>query len=469
MVLNVGYADLRKGFDLFLQCAQQWMQTRDDVHFVWAGAISEEMKRWIQTDLAHSEFSSRIHLIGFTSQMSDYYSACDVLFLTSREDPYPTVVLEAMNVAVPVVVFEGATGFDAVMTDHGYVVPRGDQCAIEAALTDAIDRDTDQARQARVEFVESNCQLDDYCFDLLRLLNPELKKVSVVVPNYNYEKYLADRLTTVFEQDSPVFEVIVLDDCSTDQSLKIIDKCAQIARRKIRVVANETNSGNVFRQWKLGLSLCRGDTVWIAEADDLAAPTFLSRSLNAFKADTCFSFTDSAQIDGKGKQLAASYDYYYKLAHTDLFEQSFVLEGRDFVQQAMAVRNVIMNVSAVVWDHGYLQDTLNQVDDELMEYALVGDWRLYLACLDASDKSVSFVAESLNVHRRHATSVTHALDLQHHLDEILAMHQCAIDIVSSDTSSAGSLAARHILSAQGRYESELRKQFKLPVANQKAA
>ena len=57
LVLNVGYADLRKGFDLFLQAAQQWMKTRPDVHFVWAGAISIDMQRWVQTDLQHSEFA----------------------------------------------------------------------------------------------------------------------------------------------------------------------------------------------------------------------------------------------------------------------------------------------------------------------------------------------------------------------------------------------------------------------------
>lgn len=459
LVLNAGYADLRKGFDLFLQTAQQWMKTREDVHFVWAGAISSDMQRWVQSDLQHSDFASRIHLIGFTSEMSDYYSACDALFLTSREDPYPTVVLEAMNVGVPTVLFKGSTGFDAVMQEHGFSVERGDQQALETALTKALDDDSEKRRRARIAFVEGECQLDDYSFELLQLLHPELKKLSVVVPNYNYDKYLPQRLATVFNQDMPIFETIVLDDKSTDSSLETIRQSARIAGRKISIVCNELNSGSVFVQWKLGLSLCRGSHVWIAEADDLAKPEFLSRSIASFKENTCFSFSDSEQIDGNDTLLANSYDYYYKQVDEALFNKSFVMDGREFIGRALSVRNVILNVSSVVWDRQHLSDTLHSVGSELTEYSLVGDWRLYLASLANPDCSVAYVNESLNIHRRHASSVTHALDLQHHFVEILAMHRCALELVDrADTRLK-----------QSDYESELRIQFMLPAASAQAA
>lgn len=459
VVLNVGYADLRKGFDLFLQTALQWLRVREDVHFVWVGAISHDMQRWVQSDLAHSELASRIHLIGFTPHMSDYYSAADVLFLSSREDPYPTVVLEAMNIGLPAVMFRGATGFDEVMQRHGFLVERGDPDGLTGALSKAIDADTADARQARIEFVETNCQLDDYCFELLRLLRPELQKVSVVVPNYNYESCLPDRLATVFNQDMPVFEVIVLDDNSTDSSVRIINESARVAQRDITLIENATNSGNVFRQWQRGLSLCRGSHVWIAEADDLALPQFLSRSLGSFKSDTRLSFTDSRQVDGKGLELADSYRYYLDIVHPTLFSESFVMEGREFVERALSSRNVILNVSSVVWEREHLQKVLCALGEELSEYSLVGDWRLYIACLGQSECSVAYIAESLNVHRRHAESVTHALDLQHHLDEILSMHDCALDVVDTP------LCRKQ----QADYEIELRQQFNLPATSCRTA
>jgi len=290
----------------------------------------------------------------------------------------------------------------------------------------------------------------------LMLLRPELRKVSVVIPNYNYEQYLPERMATVFDQDMPIFELIVLDDNSTDNSLGIINHCAKLARRKIRVIANETNSGNVFSQWKLGLSVCRGSHVWIAEADDGARPEFLSRSVASFKHNTRLSFTNSAQIDKGGKQLADSYDYYYDTVNPTLFKESFVMDGREFIQQALAVRNVILNVSSVVWDRQHLIKTLLSVNDELPGYSLVGDWCLYLASLGGADCRVTYIAESLNIHRRHASSVTHSLDNQRHLDEILAMHARA-----RQASDKGQV----LRNQQRDYEVELREHFGLQPAS----
>jgi glycosyltransferase involved in cell wall biosynthesis len=51
--------------------------------------------------------------------------------------------------------------------------------------------------------------------DLLRLALPDLPSVSVVVPNYNYARYMPERLGSIFRQTHPVQEVVVLDDCST--------------------------------------------------------------------------------------------------------------------------------------------------------------------------------------------------------------------------------------------------------------
>jgi len=88
-----------------------------------------------------------------------------------------------------------------------------------------------------------------------------------------------------------------------------------------------------------------------------------------------------------------------------------------------------------------------------MQYSLVGDWRLYLAMMDDAECSVAYISDSLNIHRRHANSVTHALDLQQHLDEILAMHNCALRIVDNQS----------VRRQQAEYEIELRKQFNLPA------
>src|SRR5690606_14670397 len=91
--------------------------------------------------------------------------------------------------------------------------------------------------------------------------------VSIILPNYNHASYLPDRLNSIFNQSYQNFEVIILDDCSRDVSLEILN----IYKGHPKVshfIANEVNSGSPFKQWQKGLKLAKGDFVWIAESDD---------------------------------------------------------------------------------------------------------------------------------------------------------------------------------------------------------
>ncbi|MDO6460986.1 glycoside hydrolase family 99-like domain-containing protein [Granulosicoccaceae sp. 1_MG-2023] len=422
IILNVGFADLRKGFDLFCHTASHFAATHPDYHFVWVGGLSQEMEHWVYSDFTAGQKAGNLHCVGFTDQVARYFNACDVFFLTSREDPYPTVVLEAMAVGKPVCLFSGTTGLASVVERFGAMVDRNDLAGIESALTMLTTQDSAQKAQARRDYVAEECRFDDYCFDLLQMLNPDLKKVSAVIPNYKYERYIASRIQSVFAQDYPVFETIVLDDCSPDNSVDEIRRTLDASGRLAQLHLNKTNSGNTFVQWAKGLSHCRGDYVWIAEADDLAEPQFLSASLAAFKDGTVLSFTDSAQIGTDNEALAGSYDYYYRNIDKALFGGDFDLSGEEFVARALSVRNPILNVSSVVWSRDALVEALDNTGTEVKSYRLVGDWRLYAQVLSGEGARVSYVAKPLNVHRRHASSVTHSMDHIAHLNEIAAMH-----------------------------------------------
>src|SRR3984893_17231816 len=100
-------------------------------------------------------------------------------------------------------------------------------------------------------------------------------KVSVIIPNYNHAAYLRQRIDTVLRQTYQDFEVILMDDCSTDDSRTIISEYSSDPR--IRIELNETNSGSTFRQWKKGIALARGEYIWIAESDDYSDERFLEQ------------------------------------------------------------------------------------------------------------------------------------------------------------------------------------------------
>jgi len=275
---------------------------------------------------------------------------------------------------------------------------------------------------------------------------------------------MSSRLNSVFDQTYPVFETIVLDDCSSDDSVARIEEVAEMANRRILFTPNRTNSGNTFKQWKKGMSLVRGDLVWIAEADDWANPEFLKASVAQHTDDTALSFTDSNQIDTDDNLLAASYSYYYDTVDDFLFSKSFSMPGDEFVARAMAVKNVIMNVSSVVWNRDDLEEALEALGDELTSYKLVGDWRLYLQALLTEGREVAYIHRALNTHRRHAESVTHALDHKKHLAEIQMMHDVVLDNMPENNGSKTNLTGDI-----EEYVNELRVQFGLDNKGDKAS
>ena len=98
--------------------------------------------------------------------------------------------------------------------------------------------------------------------------------VSVIVPNYNHAPYLQERFDSIFNQTFQDFEVIILDDCSSDNSKEIIEEYRNRPQVS-HIVHNEKNSGYPFKQWAKGFGLAKGEYIWIAESDDWAELNFL--------------------------------------------------------------------------------------------------------------------------------------------------------------------------------------------------
>jgi hypothetical protein len=99
------------------------------------------------------------------------------------------------------------------------------------------------------------------------------------------------------------------------------------------------------------------------------------------------------------------------------------MDGPTFLARYLAVKNVILNVSGVIFHRKTLLDAFDAVGDELFSYSVAGDWRLYAEICARKDGRVSYLADPLNTHRRHRDSVTHALKVDKHLEEIARMHK----------------------------------------------
>ena len=85
----------------------------------------------------------------------------------------------------------------------------------------------------------------------------KMKKVTVIMPNYNHAPYLKQRMDSILAQDYPNFEVILLDDASTDNSAEVLSEYTKHPKVK-KIIVNDTNSGNTFLQWLRGIKEATG-------------------------------------------------------------------------------------------------------------------------------------------------------------------------------------------------------------------
>ena len=455
LVLGVGYADMRKGFDLFLQVWRLLRSSQPTMHFCWVGGIDPNLKEWLADEMAEAIAAGTLHMVGYRSDVAAFFSAADALLLTSREDPFPTVALEAMSVGAPVIAFDRSGGIADFLKEEalGLVVPYCDAPAMARELEKLLADGVDRAMQARAqEAIEKRFGFPPYVRDLLRLALPDLPPVSVTVPNYNYAHCLADRLNTIFDQTHPVEEVIVLDDASPDNSVEVIERIAEERERDITLVINDVNSGSVFAQWTKAAEMAQGDYIWIAEADDLSEPSFLATMLAVMRTDPAIqiAFCDSRSINAEGAPVYASYKPYFATIEPGALCQGEVFEGADFLRRFLSVKNTILNVSSVVWRREALLRCLEACRAELSQYRMAADWRLYVECVTARGAKIAYVADPLNVHRRHAQSVTHTLNAQKHVDEIRRMHRAVAERLADP---------RAVIASQDAYIDEVTKQL----------
>jgi len=102
-------------------------------------------------------------------------------------------------------------------------------------------------------------------------------RLSVVVPNYNHGAYLPRCLNALLKQSAPPFEVIVVDDASTDNSLEVLDQFAR-EHPNLRVLRNEKNQGAVKAALR-GIGVVEGDYLFLPSADDEVVPGLFEKSL----------------------------------------------------------------------------------------------------------------------------------------------------------------------------------------------
>lgn len=247
-------------------------------------------------------------------------------------------------------------------------------------------------------------------------------KVSIIVPNFNHAKYLLERLESIYGQSYDNVEVILLDDCSSDESAAILLDYADRYRNKTICHFNEANSGGVFNQWKKGLELATGELVWIAESDDYCSVNLLEELVRCFQNPAVMlAFARTEFVLGTPPLMDwTSQDYLSDLG-LEIWDRPFISSAHAMVKSGWAVKNIVPNVSGAVFRHPGKMGLFN--DPQWLGLRMCGDWVFYLSIIRGG--LVAYSPDATNYYRQHSqnTSVnTQREDLYYREHEIVALY-----------------------------------------------
>lgn len=263
-------------------------------------------------------------------------------------------------------------------------------------------------------------------YDLIKMAKKQSKMkslsktISVVVPNYNYSKFLYQRLYSILYQQVKINEIIILDDCSKDDSREVINNivCRLNKYISIKSVYNKVNSGSAFKQWKRGFDLSTGDYIWIAEADDYCDKTALKHMMNPIlKNDKIMiSYVDTAFIDTDGKIFLKTIKPEIDIMKTGHWDKSYINSGKDEFINFSFLNCTIANVSSAVIKRGEYT-TFFRLSGR---YKQAGDWLFYVNIMCKGD--IAFYNKPLNYYRVHGDNVSSVTKKEAHIKEIISIH-----------------------------------------------
>ena len=213
-------------------------------------------------------------------------------------------------------------------------------------------------------------------------------KVSIALAVYNGAKYLPELLASLEAQTYRPLELIVVDDCSSDNSVELIKNFPLSFEKKI--LSNQQNKGPVYSFKKLA-SLCSGNFIAFCDQDDIWVPEKIELSVNELKKKDAHKpglvFSDLSIIDEQSRLLHNSFWQIRRLVHPVKFKLSDILCGNIVTGCTVTINQALATLLAKM-----------PVD------IIMHDW--WLALIAYSFGSFSFISKPTVLYRSHTNSVT---------------------------------------------------------------
>lgn len=238
--------------------------------------------------------------------------------------------------------------------------------------------------------------------------------VSIIVPVYNVEKFIEATVNSVLSQTYTDFELLLVDDCSTDKTLEIINRFSD---NRIRLIKMEDNLG-AWAARNRGLKEAKGELIAFLDSDDLWVPEKLEKEICFMKAEdagfvfTGYEFADSDGV-GLGKIVRVPHTLSYKeaLRNTTIFTSTVLIDRRKISDSLIEMPNIKSEDTATWWNILKAGNVAYGFDENLVKYrrsagslssnkfaAIERIWRLYreIAGLSVIKASFCFVGWAFN-------------------------------------------------------------------------
>lgn len=214
-------------------------------------------------------------------------------------------------------------------------------------------------------------------------------KVSVLIPAYNYAHYLGEAIESVLDQTFDDFELIVVDNCSTDNSVELVQSYMHKDSR-VRLVVNKTNVG-MYRNYNEALLHARGEYIKFLNADDKFDKELLKEFVGILDNHPNVS-------------LVTSWRQFFGNRHDVLKSgRSGLHEGKKIILESIEQSNFIGEPTTVMFRRENLN--LGLFDPALLMFA---DYDMWMRQLGVGD--IYFVDKVLSYFRSHDTQGTETLN-----------------------------------------------------------
>lgn len=415
IVVGLGYGDTRKGIDLFVATAEGAQDADLPMLFVWQGGWDRDCEAALQERVEALIATDFLRRLPDAPDVDTLLGAADVFFLPSREDPLPSVAIEAWTCGLPVVAIRGTGGIADLIAEQATLGTLADQADAADLLMAVLAAAMLGVSPERAAWARGRFDWHAYVRALLReLYRPP--PVDIAIIGHNHGRFAESRMSSLVRQTLPPRDIAYLDVASTDGSPAAV---LAVARRLgVRFNAERANEGRLFNTWSSVASASNAPYLQIAEGDDWIAPTMIERCVAALEAapNAAYAFCGVEWIDEEDRVIADHLGYPASIIGAAAGEGGEI-SANDLLGSKFLVQNPVLSISSVVWRRSALVILLSRNLIALSYLSFAFDWLLYLRAARAGHSAV-FVPEPLCRHRQHGGSFANRENLKRHATEI---------------------------------------------------